>query len=101
MEVLTDDVTDLNRKGQLCHPEQVPPPAPAPCKKHTVSLLEGMVLGFVTANVLEFEFTTHHLNHENIQIAVPLIFNRCDGKMSYAYQNIKRRSQTNLTTVFP
>lgn len=94
--MLTDDVTDLNRKEQLCDPEQVPT---APCKKGTVFLLEGMVLDFVTANFLEFGFTTHHLNNENIQITVLLFLNSCDGKMSYAYQNIKKCSQTNQTTV--
>lgn len=67
--MLTDDVTDLNRKEQWCDPKQVPI---APCKKGTVFLLEEMVLDFVTANYLEFDFTTHHLNNENIQIAVLL-----------------------------
>lgn len=95
---MTSDMTDLNRKEQLCDPEQVPM---APCKKGTVFLLEGMALDFVTANFLEFDFTTHHLNNENIQIAVLLFLNSCDSKMSYAYQNIKTCSQTNLTTVFP
>lgn len=64
----SDDVTDLNRKEQLRDLEQVPA---APCKTGTVFLSEGMVLDFVTATFIEFDFTTQH--NENIQIT-PTLF---------------------------
>lgn len=90
MEVF-DDVTNLNRKEQMYDVAKV---TVALCKRGTVSLFEGMVLDFVT----EFYFTTHHLNGGNTQIALILFFDGC-GEISYAYENIKKCSQTNLTTV--